>query len=145
MEGMNRREPDSGEKAFGTDADATVRAAWLYYHHDLTQAEIAKQLQVSRPTVAVGDISCRYFDLNGQPVSTDFDRRVISLSLDDLRRIKPVIVVAGGEDKVAALLGALRTGCLDILITDERTGRKVLVLDGATRPKSLAVATAKNA
>ena len=344
MEGMNRREPDSGEKAFGSDADATVRAAWLYYHHDLTQAEIAKQLQVSRPTVAnllararnrgmvrislrpdllgrlslaeelqahfglqnayvvptpelvtsvevrqalgkagaiylesalrpgevlatawgltvlevaralsgkridgivlaqaigclnsgelfnpirlaglmaeklgakvyhlpvpavvssvglqkilledknirsclemarsasramigvgkvsddatvvsagfldraminelkakgaVGDIFCRYFDLNGEPVSTDFDRRVISLSLDDLRRIEPVIAVAGGEDKVAALLGALRTGCLDILITDERTGRKVLLLDRATRPKSLAVATARNA
>ena len=32
--------------------DATISAAWLYYHHDLTQAEIAKQLQVSRPTVA---------------------------------------------------------------------------------------------
>ena len=52
MEGMNRREPHSAENAFGTDADATIRAAWLYYHHDLTQAEIAKQLQVSRPTVA---------------------------------------------------------------------------------------------
>jgi DNA-binding transcriptional regulator LsrR (DeoR family) len=94
---------------------------------------------------AVGDISCRYFDLNGEPVFTDFDRRVISLSLDDLRRIKPVIAVAGGEDKVAAVLGALRTRCLDILITDERTGRKVLALDRSTRPKSVAAVTAKSA
>src|SRR5260370_39055607 len=41
-----------GDKMLGTDMDATISAAWLYYHHDLTQAEIAKQLQVSRPTVA---------------------------------------------------------------------------------------------
>lgn len=84
---------------------------------------------------AVGDISCRYFDFSGEPVITDFDRRVISLSLDDLPRIKPVIAVAGGEDKVAAVLGALRTRCLDILITDERTGQRMLALDHSTRLK----------
>jgi hypothetical protein len=44
--------PGPEDKMFGTDMDATISAAWLYYHHDLTQAEIAKQLQVSRPTVA---------------------------------------------------------------------------------------------
>jgi DNA-binding transcriptional regulator LsrR (DeoR family) len=78
---------------------------------------------------AVGDISCRYFDINGNPVITDFDSRVISLTFDDLRRIKPVIAVGGGEDKVIAVLGALRTKCIDILITDERTARKVLTVD----------------
>jgi DNA-binding transcriptional regulator LsrR (DeoR family) len=78
---------------------------------------------------AVGDISCRYFDIQGRPVITDFDSRVISLTFDDLRRIKPVIAVAGGEDKVTAVLGALRTRCLDVLITDERTALKVLAED----------------
>jgi DNA-binding transcriptional regulator LsrR (DeoR family) len=78
---------------------------------------------------AVGDISCRYFDINGKPVVTDFDSRVISLTFDDLRGIKPVIAVGGGEDKVVAVLGALRTRCIDILVTDERTARKVLVAD----------------
>lgn len=58
---------------------------------------------------AVGDISCRYFDIQGWPVITDFDSRVISLTFDDLRRIRPVIAVGGGEDKVSAILGALRT------------------------------------
>lgn len=81
---------------------------------------------------AVGDISCRYFDINGRPVDTEFDRRVISLSFDDLRRINPVIAVAGGEDKVPAVLGALRTRCLNILITDERTAQKVLAMDRAS-------------
>ena len=81
---------------------------------------------------AVGDISCRYFDLQGRPVITDFDSRVISLTFEDLRRIRPVIAVGGGEDKVNAVLGALRTRCIDILITDERTAAKVLAHDTAT-------------
>jgi DNA-binding transcriptional regulator LsrR (DeoR family) len=43
---------DPGDKISGIDMDATITAAWLYYHHNLTQAEIATQLRVSRPTVA---------------------------------------------------------------------------------------------
>src|SRR3984893_4139976 len=81
---------------------------------------------------AVGDISCRYFDIRGRPVLTDFDDRVISLTFDDLRKIKPVIAVGGGEDKVNATLGALRTGCIDVIVTDESTAQKVLATDTAT-------------
>lgn len=81
---------------------------------------------------AVGDISCRYFDINGNPVITEFDSRVISLTFDDLRNIKPVIAVAGGEDKVQAILGALRTKCIDVLVVDEPTARKVIALDRKT-------------
>ena len=84
---------------------------------------------------AVGDISCRYFDIQGQPVMTDFDSRVISLTFDDLRKIRPVIAVGGGEDKVSAILGALRTRCIDIIITDERTAQKVLTMEVATAQK----------
>ncbi len=81
---------------------------------------------------AVGDISCRYFDIDGNPVITEFDSRVISLTFDDLRKIEPVIAVAGGEDKVTAVLGALRTKCIDILIIDECTAQRVLALDRTT-------------
>lgn len=81
---------------------------------------------------AVGDISCRYFDINGKPVITEFDSRVISLGFDDLRNINPVIAVAGGEDKVPAILGAMRTQCINILIIDEATARRVISLDRKT-------------
>ena len=80
---------------------------------------------------AVGDLSGRYFDLNGQPVVTELDERIIGLSWSDLRQIKPLVAVAGGRDKVQAVLGALRTGCVDVLITDERTARTVLELERA--------------
>lgn len=79
---------------------------------------------------AVGDISCRYFDVYGRPVITESDRRIVSLTFDDMRSINPVIAAAGGgEDKVVAILGALRTGCINILIIDERTAARVLALD----------------
>lgn len=77
---------------------------------------------------AVGDISCRFFDINGKHVPTEFDARVISLNLDEIRQIKSKIAIAGGTDKVTAILGGLRSGCIDILITDERTAEKVLEL-----------------
>lgn len=78
---------------------------------------------------AVGDLSGRYFDLQGRPVETEVDTRIIGLTWENLTRIRPVVAVAGGHDKAAPVLGALRTGCLNVLITDERTARKVLALD----------------
>jgi len=44
-------EPPRGERPYFTD-DLLYRAAFLYYTEDATQAEIAKQLGLSRPTVS---------------------------------------------------------------------------------------------
>ncbi len=86
------------------------------------------QIDELRAKKAVGDIAGRFFDINGQPVRTEFDERIVGLSLDEVKAISPVIVVVGGEDKVAAVLGALRGGYLDVLIIDERTATAVLSL-----------------
>lgn len=80
---------------------------------------------------AVGEILCRFFDIQGRQANNDVDNRVIGLTLDDMRRIHPVIAVSGGVDRAGALLGALRTGCIDILIIDEESARAVLNLDAA--------------
>ncbi len=45
--------------------------------------------------------------------------------------------VAGGEEKVAAILGALRGGYLNVLVTDDLTAAAVFQAhrgDGPTRP-----------
>lgn len=78
---------------------------------------------------AVGDIAGRFFDINGQLVPTELDRRIIALTLEEIREISPVIAVVGGREKVRAVLGALRGGYLDVLIIDERTAKAVLMLD----------------
>jgi deoxyribonucleoside regulator len=69
----------------------------------------------------VGDLCLRIIDRNGNPVDTDLDRRVIGLSLDDLKNIDCVIGIAGGEKKVDVIIGALKGHYLDVLITDSIT------------------------
>jgi len=74
----------------------------------------------------VGDICMRFFDEQGQPVDTPLGDRIIGASLDQLRAIDCVVAVAGGVNKAASILGALRTGVVDVLITDDLTARRVL-------------------
>lgn len=77
---------------------------------------------------AVGDVCTRFYDINGNECNTSFGSRSIAISLEQIRRIPTVIGVAGGEDKVKAVLGALRGRLVTALITDERTANEVLTL-----------------
>jgi len=79
---------------------------------------------------AVGVLAARFIDAWGQPVAGALDDRVIGLSLEDLLRIDVRICVAGGFDKVPAILAALRRGYANVLVTDAATARGVLRADG---------------
>jgi len=70
---------------------------------------------------AVGDICFRFFDADGEQVKSALMKRVIGIDLVKLRACKRVVGVAGGSQKVPAILGALRGGLIDVLITDQRT------------------------
>lgn len=78
-------------------------------------------------TGTVGDVFANFFDTYGQPSAPDLSARHVGLNLSQLKQAKRVIAVAGGEYKGAAILGALRLGCIDVLITDEPAA-KVLAL-----------------
>lgn len=80
-----------------------------------------QELQLLRQRGAVGDILLRFFDQNGQLVETGLEKRVISMTLEQLRRVNRAIGVAGGSRKYAAILGALRGHWINILITDHFT------------------------
>ncbi len=82
-----------------------------------------------RAAGAVGDVLVDFFDRNGTRLGLPVTRRVIGLALDDLAGIPMTIGVAGGTRKSAAILGALRTGVLHVLVTDEETARDVIRLD----------------
>jgi len=74
---------------------------------------------------AVGNMNTRFFDRAGRSVP-ELDDRTIAIDWDDLRAIPNVVAVARGLDKVAALEGALATGAMDSLVTDEPTARTLL-------------------
>jgi len=73
---------------------------------------------------AVGDVSARFFDIYGRPVA-DLDDRLIAIDREELARIPTVVAVAVGPEKYAAILGALRTGYVDVLVTDETTANEL--------------------
>jgi deoxyribonucleoside regulator len=74
---------------------------------------------------AVGDMCTRFFTPEGEPVHV-LDDRLIAIEWDELRRIPLVVAMAAGVDKRDAILGALRSGCMNVLVTDELTARAVL-------------------
>jgi DNA-binding transcriptional regulator LsrR (DeoR family) len=100
----------------------------------LTTAGIVSgpQLAELRAKGAVGDLLARYYNAHGEPVRTEFDSRVVGLELADLRAIDTTVLVAGGLAKVPAILGALRGGYINTLITDEVTASKLLESHGAS-------------
>jgi deoxyribonucleoside regulator len=79
---------------------------------------------------AVGDMCTRFFTPDGKPVHV-LDDRLIAVEWDELQRIPLVVAMAAGVDKRDAILGALRSGCMNVLVTDESTARAVL--KGAAR------------
>lgn len=71
----------------------------------------------------VGEIIGNYFTIDGHKVSTSIDKRLISVKFP----MKcPVIGVAGGAKKVRAIVGAMKSGLIQGLVTDERTAEEIL-------------------
>ncbi len=79
----------------------------------------------------VGDICGRFFDINGFEKPTAFNDRIVGIDLADIKDATLSIGVAGGPDKVAPLLGAIRGSLINVLISDEQTVHSILALDDA--------------
>jgi lsr operon transcriptional repressor len=77
----------------------------------------------------VGDILGQFFDASGRVVRLPIHDRRIGIELSDLGRIPKVVGVAGGLHKVDAILGALRGGYLDVLVTNELAALRLLELE----------------
>ena len=87
---------------------------------------------ITPPTLAllkaqgtVGDICARFYNINGDQVYPEMG--VVGISLDILKNIPNVVAIAGGMEKIRALVGALRGGYIKTLIIDTATARAVLV------------------
>lgn len=78
----------------------------------------------------VGDILARPFDIAGRSVPTEVLSRTIAIEPDQLARVPLVAGVAGGVAKVPAIVGALRTGLLSVLITDMDAATGIMELAG---------------
>jgi DNA-binding transcriptional regulator LsrR (DeoR family) len=85
---------------------------------------------------AVGDICFQFIDKNGVPVESPLKQRVIGIDLEALKRTRRVVGIAGGTDKVTAILASLRGQWINILITERKTAERLLDLDLETSKDS---------
>jgi DNA-binding transcriptional regulator LsrR (DeoR family) len=74
---------------------------------------------------AVGDIALRFFDADGLPIEYEINDRIIGLTLEQIQSIPRVIGVAGGRAKYEVIRAALRGRLINVLVTDEETGRQL--------------------
>ncbi|HVL53996.1 MAG TPA: sugar-binding domain-containing protein [Vitreimonas sp.] len=83
---------------------------------------------------AVGEVLIAPFNLEGRFLARDLlGGRTIAFDPSQLSRVAVTIGVAAGSSKVEPLLGALRAGVLNTVVTDAETAEAVVQLDDATR------------
>jgi DNA-binding transcriptional regulator LsrR (DeoR family) len=81
---------------------------------------------------AVGDILGSFFDVDGHAVVDGIGDRVVAIGRADLERITCVVAICSERDKGDAILGALRSGMVNVLVTSLSTARTVLELSGGS-------------
>lgn len=77
-----------------------------------------------KSTSAVGDISTHFFDEDGNIV--ELYEHTLCAGKENLKSAKQTIAIACGKDKTEAIIGALHTGMVDTLITDEYTAKYIV-------------------
>jgi deoxyribonucleoside regulator len=68
---------------------------------------------------AVGEVCGRFIDAHGDECATAWRDRVMSIPIEQLRRIPQVIGVVSGSDRSAAILAAIRGRIIKALVIDE--------------------------
>ena len=85
----------------------------------------------------VGEICGRFIDAAGEECATAWRDRVISVQVEQLRRIPQVIGVVSGSDRSAAIVAAIQGGLLKSLVIDEVGANALLATAGVAAAKPL--------
>ena len=88
----------------------------------------AKDVEEVSAQGAVGDLLSHYYDINGREIRTAWEDRLMAPSLQRLKHINNVMLVAAGKSKAASLLGAVRLELASTLIIDLALARALLNL-----------------
>lgn len=111
--------------SIGTIEHDPWQTLWHDYLDDRMKREIIAQ-------EGAGFILAHFFNHNGEFLDHKINDSVIGIPTDAIRTQK-IFAIASGATKAPGILGALRGGFLDTLISDEQTLRRVLELAAAQR------------
>lgn len=95
----------------------------LLYERYLDEKELKEYLENG----AVGEAALRFYDIHGnmEPFH-EFNERVVGIEHEQLSKIEMRIGIAGGAYKSEAVKGAIRSGDINILITDIACAKAML-------------------
>jgi deoxyribonucleoside regulator len=88
----------------------------------LTMAEMNELVAMG----AVGSIYGRWYNMQGNFIDSEVNRRVFGIPVDLVKKIPRRILITAGRHKINAIIGGLRTNLCDILITDDSTAEHLL-------------------
>jgi deoxyribonucleoside regulator len=90
--------------------------SWCTRHEDM---------DALRRRGAVAEFLSYCFDFNGKHCSSHSEERTIAIPLEDIGKVQCSIGLAVGNEKADAVLGVIRSGCINTLITDTATAKSV--------------------
>lgn len=74
---------------------------------------------------AVGDICLQFYDINGEHDKYENNENVFGVNLENIKKIETRIGVAGGEEKIQAIIGALNGNYINVLVTNYSCASKI--------------------
>ncbi len=84
------------------------------------------EMETLRSHKAVGELLYYCFDIEGNLCHTETLNRIIAVPIESIKRVPCSIGIAAGHEKAKAIVGALRSGLIDSLITDSTTAKTIL-------------------
>ena len=73
----------------------------------------------------VGDILFNNFDKNGKVCNESLTKKRVGISFEQLKKAKKIIAIAGSLRKKEAILASLKSGYVDVLITDQIVAKEL--------------------
>lgn len=89
----------------------------------------SKEVDILFEKGAVGDICSRIINIRGEICDKDLDSRTIAIELDELLEKEYRIGIAYGMNKIKCIIGALKGGYPNVLVTDEETAVELMKMD----------------
>lgn len=85
-------------------------------------------LEYIRGRGAVGEVCGSYFSCDGSPCQVEMNQRTVALDFESLAGVPTRIGVSWGVKKALANVSVVRSGAVNVMITDEDTAREMLRL-----------------
>lgn len=86
----------------------------------------AEVLDILKCGKAVGDVVSRFFNIEGETIDSELDKRVVGIAPQDLKKIDTRIGVVESIKKRDATIGAMRGEFINVLVTTESVAQAIL-------------------